>query len=69
MRCVYNCVRVSILLCMCLCAPVFVFLPIVPSVDSLDDVRLHQAGVLLALPSPSGPTCTAEEGQKVGTQK
>ena len=51
---------------MCFCAPVFVFLPIVPSVDGLDDVRLHQAGVLLTLPSPSGPTCAAVEGQKVG---
>lgn len=36
---------------------VFVAVPVVSSVDGVDNVRLNQTGVLLTLPAPRGPTC------------
>lgn len=52
--------------------PVFVFVaaPVVPSVDGVDNVRLDQTGVLLALPASRGPTCAAkgEQIQEMGAE-
>lgn len=47
-------------------APVFVFVPIVSSVDGMDNFRLNQTGVLLTLPASCDPTCTTEENKSRG---
>lgn len=36
----------------------FAFVPVVSSVDGMDDIRFNQTGVLLTVPTAPGPTRT-----------
>lgn len=56
-------------MCMLILYRCFFVVPVVSSVDGVDDIRLDQTGVLLTLPAAHSPTCTAERRQKVGAQR
>ena len=56
-------------MCMLILYLCFIVVPVVSSVDAVNDIGLNQTGVLLTLPAAHSPTCTAERRHKVGDQR